>query len=83
MNTFKNSALTSSNERANNVKKVNSLSCKTSTELRKGKVAKKLQQWLEIDFSIKIFGYTIIKFHFPPQDEQSEIKEMLDNLNFF
>ena len=77
MNTFKNKALTSSNERANSVKKVNSLSS------NKGKIAKKLQQWLEIDFSIKIFGITIVKFHFPPQDEQSEIKEMLDNLNFF
>ena len=77
MNTFKNNALASSNERAKNVKKVNSVSS------NKGKIAKKLQQWLEIDFSIKIFGITIIKFHFPPQDEQSEIKEMLDNLNFF
>ena len=77
METFKNRALTSSNERANNVKKVNSLSS------NKGKIAKKLQQWLEIDFTIKIFGITIVKFHFPPQDEQSEIKEMLDNLNFF
>ena len=77
MNTFKNNALASSNERANNVKKVNSVSS------NKGKIAKKLQQWLEIDFSIKIFGITIVKFYFPPQDEQSEIKEMLDNLNFF
>lgn len=77
METFKSRALTSSNERANNAKKVNSLSS------NKGKIAKKLQQWLEIDFSIKIFGITIVKFHFPPQDEQSEIKEMLDNLNFF
>lgn len=77
MNTFKDKALTCSNERANNAKKVNSLSS------NKGRIAKKLQQWLEIDFSIKIFGITIIKFHFPPQDEQSEIKEMLDNLNFF
>ena len=75
MNTFKNNALASSNERAKIAKKVNSSN--------KGKIAKKLQQWLEIDFSIKIFGITIIKFHFPPQDEQSEIKEMLDNLNFF
>lgn len=79
METFKNNALTSSNERAKNVKKVNLV----SSEMKKGKIAKKLQQWLEIDFSIKIFGITIIKFHFPPQDEQSEIKEMLDNLNFF
>lgn len=77
METFKNKSLTCSNERANNAKKVNSVSS------QKGKIAKKLQQWLEIDFSIKIFGITIIKFHFPPQDEQSEIKEMLDNLNFF
>ena len=77
MNTFKSNALASSNERAKNAKKVNSVSS------NKGKIAKKLQQWLEIDFSIKIFGITIIKFHFPPQDEQSEIKEMLDNLNFF
>ena len=77
MNTFKNNALASSNERAKIAKKVNSVSS------NKGKIAKKLQQWLEIDFSIKIFGITIIKFHFPPQDEQSEIKEMLDNLNFF
>ena len=77
MYTFKNNALASSNERANNAKKVNSLSS------NKGKIAKKLQQWLEIDFTIKIFGITIVKFHFPPQDEQSEIKEMLDNLNFF
>ena len=77
MNTFKNNSLASSNERANNVKKVNSVSS------QKGKIAKKLQQWLEIDFRIKIFGITIIQFHFPPQDEQSEIKEMLDNLNFF
>ena len=77
MNTCKNNALASSNERANNVKKVNSLSS------NKGRLAKKLQQWLEIDFTIKIFGITIVKFHFPPQDEQSEIKEMLDNLNFF
>ena len=74
MNTFKNNALASSNERANIAKKVNSVSSP------KVKIAKKLQQWLEIDFSIKIFGITIIKFHFPPQDEQSEIKEMLDNL---
>ena len=51
--------------------------------MKKGKIAKKLQQWLEIDFTIKIFGITIVKFHFPPQDEQREIKEMLDNLNFF
>ena len=51
--------------------------------MKKGKIARKLKQWLEIDFSIKIFGITIVKFHFPPQDEQSEIKEMLDNLNFF
>ena len=77
MNTFKNNALASLNERANNAKKVNSVSS------QKGKIAKKLQQWLEIDFSIKIFGITIVKFHFPPQDEQSEIKEMLDNLSFF
>lgn len=77
MNTFKNNALTSSKERANNAKKVNSVSS------QKGRIAQKLQQWLEIDFSVKIFGITIIKFHFPPQDEQSEIKEMLDNLNFF
>ena len=77
MNTLKSNALASSNERANNAKKVNSLSS------NKGKIARKLQQWLEIDFSIKIFGITIVKFHFPPQDEQSEIKEMLDNLNFF
>ena len=77
METFKSNALTSSNVRANNVKKVNSLSS------NKGKIAQKLQQWLEIDFCIKIFGITIVKFHFPPQDEQSEIKEMLDNLNFF
>ena len=77
MNTFKSNALASSNERANNAKKVNSLSS------NKGKIAKKLQQWLEIDFSIKIFGITIVKFHFPPQDEQSEIKEMLDNLSFY
>ena len=79
MNTFKNSALTCSNERANNAKKSNLV----SSEMKKGKIAKKLQQWLEIDFTIKIFGITIVKFHFPPQDEQSEIKEMLDNLNFF
>lgn len=79
MNTFKDKALTSSNERANNAKK----SSLVSSELKKGKIAKKLQQWLEIDFTIKIFGITIVKFHFPPQDEQSEIKEMLDNLNFF
>ncbi len=77
MNTFKSNALVSSNERAKNVKQVNSVSS------NKGKIAKKLQQWLEIDFSIKIFGITIVKFHFPPQDEQSEIKDMLDNLNFF
>ena len=77
MNTFKNNALASSNERANIAKKVNSVSS------NEGKIAKKLQQWLEIDFTIKIFGITIVKFHFPPQDEQSEIKEMLDNLNFF
>lgn len=77
MNNLQKTALTGSNERAKNAKKVNSLSS------NKGKIAKKLQQWLEIDFSIKIFGITIIKFHFPPQDEQSEIKEMLDNLNFF
>ena len=77
METFKSRALTASNERARNAKKVNSLSS------NKGKIAQKLQQWLEIDFSIKIFGITIIKFHFPPQDEQSEIKDMLDNLNFF
>ena len=80
METFKNKALASSNERANNAKKSNLVS---SSELKKGKIARKLQQWLEIDFSIKIFGITIVKFHFPPQDEQSEIKEMLDNLNFF
>ena len=80
MNTFKSNALASSNERAKNAKKSNLVS---SSELKKGKIAKKLQQWLEIDFSIKIFGITIVKFHFPPQDEQSEIKEMLDNLNFF
>ena len=80
METFKNKALASSNERANNAKKSNLVS---SSELKKGKIARKLQQWLEIDFSIKIFGITILKFHFPPQDEQSEIKEMLDNLNFF
>ena len=79
METFKSNALVSSNERAQNAKKVNLV----SSELKKGKIAKKLQQWLEIDFSIKIFGITIVKFHFPPQDEQSEIKEMLDNLNFF
>ena len=79
METFKNKALTCSNERANNAKKSNLV----SSELKKGKIAKKLQQWLEIDFTIKIFGITIVKFHFPPQDEQSEIKEMLDNLNFF
>ena len=79
MNTFKNNALASSNERANNAKKSNLV----SSELKKGKIAKKLQQWLEIDFSIKIFGITIVKFHFPPQDEQREIKELLDNLNFF
>ena len=77
MNTFKNNALASSNERARLAKKVNSVSS------QKGKIAQKLQQWLEIDFSIKIFGITIIKFHFPPQDEQREVKEMLDNLNFF
>ncbi len=77
MNTQQNNALCSLNERVRNVKKVNSLST------NKGRIAKKLQQWLEIDFSIKIFGITIVKFHFPPQDEQSEIKEMLDNLNFF
>ena len=77
METFKNNALASSKERATNAKKVNSVSS------QKGRIARKLQQWLEIDFSIKIFGITIIKFHFPPQDEQSEIKEMLDNLNFF
>ena len=77
MNTFKNNTLASSNERANNAKKVNSVSS------QKGKIARKLQQWLEIDFTIKIFGITIVKFHFPPQDERSEIKEMLDNLNFF
>ena len=79
MNTLKSNALTSSNERANNAKKSNLV----SSELKKGKIAKKLQQWLEIDFSIKIFGITIVKFHFPPQNEQSEVKEMLDNLNFF
>ena len=79
METFKNKALASSNERANNAKKSNLV----SSELKKGKIARKLQQWLEIDFSIKIFGITILKFHFPPQDERSEIKEMLDNLNFF
>ena len=79
MNTIKNNVLASSNERANNAKKSNLV----SSELKKGKIAQKLQQWLEIDFTIKIFGITIIKFHFPPQDEQSEIKEMLDNLNFF
>ena len=78
MNTFKSNALASSNERAKNAK-----SNLVSSELKKGKIAKKLQQWLEIDFSIKIFGITIIKFHFPPQDEQREVKEMLDNLNFF
>ena len=79
MNNLQKTALTGSNERANNVKKANLV----SSEVKKGKIAKKLQQWLEIDFSIKIFGITILKFHFPPQDEQSEIKEMLDNLNFF
>ena len=79
MNTFKNNALASSSERAYNAKKSNLL----SSEVKKGKIAKKLQQWLEIDFTVKIFGITIIKFHFPPQDEQSEIKEMLDNFNFF
>ena len=79
METLKNNALASSSERAYNAKKSNLV----SSQVNKGKIAKKLQQWLEIDFSIKIFGITIIKFHFPPQDEQSEIKEMLDNLNFF
>ena len=79
MNTFKNNALASSNERANKARKSNLV----SSELKKGKIARKLQQWLEIDFSIKIFGITIVKFHFPPHDEQSEVKEMLDNLNFF
>ena len=79
MNTQQNNALRSSKERANIVKN-NKL---VSSELKKGKIAKKLQQWLEIDFTIKIFGITVVKFHFPPQDEQSEIKEMLDNLNFF
>ena len=77
MNNFKNNSLASSNERANIAKKVNSVSS------QKGKIARKLQQCLEIDFSLKIFGITVIKFHFPPQDEHSEIKEMLDNLNFF
>ena len=79
MNTIKNNALALSNERPNNVKNKQLV----SSDLNKGKIARKLQQWLEIDFSIKIFGITIVKFHFPPQDEQSEIKEMLDNLNFF
>ena len=77
MNTQQNNALRSSSERAKIAKKVNSLSS------NKCKIARKLQQWLEIDFTIKIFGITIVKFHFPPQDEQSKIKEMWDNLNFF
>ena len=79
MNKFKSNALASSSERAYNAKK----SSLVSSEVKKGKIARKLKQWLEIDFSIKIFGITIVKFHFPPQDEQSEIKQMLDNLNFF
>lgn len=79
MNNLQKTALTSSSERAYNAKKSNLV----SSEVKKGKIAKKLQEWLEIDFSIKIFGITIVKFHFPPKDEQSEIKEMLDNLNFF
>lgn len=29
--------------------------------------AKGLAKWLEIDLEIKIFGYTILKYHFPPQ----------------
>lgn len=28
--------------------------------------AKGLAKWLEIDFEIKIFGYTILHYHFPP-----------------
>lgn len=29
--------------------------------------AKGLAKWLSVDFTIKIFGVTLIEFHFPPQ----------------
>ena len=32
--------------------------------------AKGLAKWLEIDIEIKIFGFTILKYHFPPQSNQ-------------
>lgn len=32
--------------------------------------AKGIAKWLEIDFEIKIFGYTILHYHFPPQSDK-------------
>lgn len=31
-------------------------------------IAKVVGNWLEIDFTIKIFGHVVFSFHFPPQD---------------
>lgn len=31
--------------------------------------AKGLAKFLEVDFEVKIFGYTILKYHFPPQTQ--------------
>lgn len=32
--------------------------------------AKGLAKFLEIDIEVKIFGFTIIKYHFPPQSNE-------------
>lgn len=31
--------------------------------------AKGLAKWLEVDFQIKIFGFTILEYHFPPKEK--------------
>lgn len=37
-----------------------------------------LAKWFEIDLEIKIFGMTIVKWHFPPENENSSPYSEID-----
>lgn len=36
--------------------------------------AKGLAKWLSIDLTIKIFGYVLLEYHFPPQTNSSNLQ---------
>lgn len=48
---------------------MSSMSREQKAQMKAVQEAKGLAKWLEVDFEVKIFGFTIIKYHFPPQSD--------------